>query len=188
MTGSFDAGTLTYEGTLSSDEMGDMVTTVEYASLEDFVEEAAAVGRVRATTETLASDVVSMVTTFEYDADKRMISEFVDDENPNAHDQDITFSEWDTEGRPTAGVLNIPTFDCTDIGVTIVYDDDARKMTRTVDPTAGTGADCGSRDPTDSWKVYDENGIVIESTMGLNDQGEPNVGTTTVEETDQICL
>jgi hypothetical protein len=187
MTGSFDEETLTYEAVTSAD-MGDIVTVREYASVEDFVEEVAVMGRIRMTRETLTADFVNMDTTYEYDADKRLTSKATDDLDPNGKDNTTTYTEWDAEGRPTVGALNIDEMPgCADMPVTIDYDEGARKRTETTDSAGGTG-DCGSDDPNVGWRVYDEDGIVIEETLGVDDEGQPQVGTTTITETEEICL
>jgi len=188
MTGSFDEETLTYEGIMSTD-MGDIVTVREYASLEDFVEEVGAMGRIRMTRETTTADFVNTDATFEYDADRRLTSKATDDLDPNGKDTTTTYTEWDSEGRPTVGALNVDGGgECTDMPVTIDYDEGARKRTETTDPAGGTGGDCGTADPVEGWKVYDEDGIVIEETLGVDTQGQAQVGTTTITETEEICL
>jgi hypothetical protein len=186
MTGSFDDETFTYEGTVSSD-MGDIVTAREYASLEDFVEEVAAMGRFRMTRETTTADFVNMDTTFEYDADKQLTSKATDDLDPNGRDTTTTYTEWDSEGRPTVGALTVDGLDCTDMPVTIDYDEGTRTRKETTDSAGGAG-DCGTDDPVEGWKVYDEDGIVIEETLGVDNEGQPQIGTTTITATEEICL
>jgi hypothetical protein len=39
----------------------------------------------------------------------------------------------------------------------------------------------------ESWKVYDDDGNVIEETLGSSST-EPDVGITTIVDTEEICL
>ena len=87
----------------------------------------------------------------------------------------------------TEGALNAEGVDCADMPVTIAYDDVARRMTRDVDPSGGTGGDCSGQDASQSWKVYDEDGNSIEETLGAS-ATDPDVGTTTILTTEDICL
>jgi hypothetical protein len=184
LTANFDPDTLIHESTVAG-EMGDVVTVSEYGSLEDYVDEAAAVGRMRHTAQSFTSSFVNTESTFEYDSEGRLLSRVVDDLDPSQSDGSTTYTDWDEQGRPTQGTLNVDGIDCTAIPVTIAYDDQMRKMTETVDAVNGTGSSCAGAGTFASWKIYDEDGNVIEETLGGGP--DPDVGSTTVVETTQIC-
>jgi hypothetical protein len=157
--------------------------TARYASLEDFVEEAALPGRVLAISVTVRHDGfdsgtivapylhagTSGETGFLYDSQRRPISH--------------GFDSWDQGGRPLSAA---PTGTCTaDTGTRVAYDDTARAVTVTYNTQMSPRPDgyvpCGVGHAR--W-TFDAQGNPIRYQGSLDSEGT----SYSVEEVEEVCV
>jgi len=183
-TANFDPSTNTYTGSMVAP--GVIMTDVRtYASAADFVDEVKIVGRDLCTSEIYSGGYIA-TDTYIYDGQRRVIGMQVQepvDTGEGAYAW--TYTAWDDQGRPTTGTLDVPQSGCMGMPVTLEYDDQARKKTTVITPAAGQGSGCRSQTAvSDTWKVYDANGNVVEE---LHSGSDASSVKTTVTKTGRVC-
>ena len=157
-------------------------TSTVYASLADFVEEAAAVGRFRyQRSHTVLSGCGSRSSTenITYDGMKRpLTSEF----ESQGMKSSSTFAAWDALGRPTQLVSDSLT--CAHSRYVLTYDDTARTRVSRI-TEAGTGPGCTS---DYSYTVaYDPDGNVVREVTARHG-ATTWLRTSTITSTGSVCF
>lgn len=153
------------------------VSTADYASINDIVDEVQVVPpltKVQMITSNITSAAGSGTVTVNYAYDglgkvTQMTVATV------AGALTTTYTAWDPVGRPTAGTSTVPGVPF-DNSVSIVYDDGARTATTTIANFAGQGVNT---------LTFDPDGILVSTSVtGL---GQSMTTTTTVLATGTIC-
>jgi hypothetical protein len=158
------------------------VLLYQYASTADFVAESRAMGLITARE---ATGLVGYPTRYTYDEQGRLSLQEVDRDADGIHtDQVVTYSEWDSEGRPTAGVMSMADGGCTGISVAVVYEDDpARTRTTTADFTDAQG--CSASNTYITVETFDEHGNPVG--YALAQEGNTWSFTSEITATAEIC-
>jgi hypothetical protein len=167
----------------SSSCPGTRTESTVYASVADFVEEAAAVGRFRyLRRNTLMSGCTGSANTTEnntYDGMKRpLTSEFAGSQGIKAS---TTFAAWDALGRPTQESSDNLT--CVHQRLSLRYDDTARTRTSRI-TEAGTGQCLSDYTLT---VAYDPDGNIVRIVSALH--GATSwLSTSTITSADTVCF
>ncbi len=177
MTCTFDSSslTLTCEVPFGSDIFRVGRT---YASLSDFISEGDVMGKNLATSEFTDEPGTSRkTTTYTYDAERRLTLSV---EERAEGTITTTYADHDDDGRPRQGDRSW--FDCESLPMAISYDDVARTVTTSFQPSQGTNCSFDERDDTDT---YDEHGNRIKVEEGGT---SPRVVfEATVTQTTNVC-
>ena len=172
LTCTFNGATdVTCQGSFNDSDLGPgtITQTSRFASKNDIVDEATtnpprSLGLGTTTVLTVNGVPFTTTATNSYDGQRRLISTTIS-APPPIPPTTLTYSAWDSSGRPTAGSATVAG------GVSITYDNTNHTAARTISPNTCT-------------VTHDQNGIMIR---------EQCVGTTssttiiTVNSTVQIC-
>lgn len=193
-TGTFSAAfdatttTLTTNGTLTSPDgvsscSQTLSSVATYQSVSDFVDEGRALGRtlvrtVRNTTSSVGGPACGPTTTsgtitYNYDAQGRLIS-----------DGNVTYTAWDSSGRPTTGTAPpVSGATCSPLTVNISYNDAARSMTVINEFTSCVLG----RQVATSVLTYDSDAIQLTSRTTVAGSNAATTQTLTTLATAQVC-
>jgi hypothetical protein len=153
--------------------------TSSYASVADFIEEAAVVGRVRVLREeivTVTGSSSSGINTYTYDAQKRPTR--LENRMNGAPFSATAYTAWDALGRPVANSSEGPSYAGSCTLWTTTYDDVARTVTSMGDP--------GCRSTPTLTTAYDAAGNLLR--LDFSSRGATTYSTTsTITATAAVC-
>ncbi|MCE9499429.1 MAG: hypothetical protein K8R21_02850 [Leptospira sp.] len=142
-----------------------------YNSVADFVEEAYQIRNFKLKTDYSSPTVVS--NTFTYDSQRRLLT----DVNTNGGKASITYTEWDSGGRPTKGVYQDGT--CNPTALTNAFDLPSVSNTVNLLFAGGAGVTAlGGVCPSSTISIkivnqYDENFVIKSKTTTVSSSGTP---------------
>jgi hypothetical protein len=165
---------LTCSETTTGPLAGTTMRISSYASLADFVEEAAAVGRARVQRIEITSGNSSATDIYSYDAQKRPTR--LEIQMNGGPFVTTIYTDWDGQGRPVA--YNGSSASCASSSGAMSYDDAARTVT-------STGSGCAGSSILTT--TYDSNGNLLQ--LAFSSRGTTTYSTTsTVTATAAVCL
>lgn len=202
--GTFDVTALTYASVVLGDYNGDEMRVTQsfiYPGIEAFVDERAPMGSVRHTSS--AVSIINLSTgveltgihdTYTFDGDRISGRSSESSENGQKFKAEtVTYNAWDDSGRPLSGALEHDEsgHHCTNVPVTIAYDDTARTVTETIDYLSEdviviTGSpNCNRTEVDVNQNTYDGDNFISRIS---DDGGETSqIETVEVTETGVAC-